>query len=140
MPVNRDKAELNDKLGAWFEKYHPEYLRIVTGEQFHKLLYELIAIGDTLEATKRLEEVSGATVNAALIACLENPKKIINTPPYKRNCPACQRESEAWRWEEGRICPECMSSSNKPLELILIELEATITRLSDILERRENGR
>jgi hypothetical protein len=70
MPVNDDKAQLNTKLGAWFLQYCPEYLEVVTGAEFHALLRELISLGDILLAAKRVEEVSGAVANEALIVAL----------------------------------------------------------------------
>jgi len=70
MPVNDDTAQLNTKLGEWFLQYCPEYLEVVTGGEFHDLLKELIALGDILEAAMRVEEVSGAVANEALIIAL----------------------------------------------------------------------
>ena len=70
MPVNEDTAHLNEQLGEWFQKYHPEFLNTISGQQFHQLLRTLIEVKDVFTACKLLERIAKVKANEELIIVL----------------------------------------------------------------------
>jgi hypothetical protein len=70
MPVNEDKAHLNEELAAWFSDRSTEFLRETTAEEFHQFLTNLISLKDVYQACLLVERVSGTKPDEDLIYLL----------------------------------------------------------------------
>lgn len=70
MPTIPQRATLNGTMIDWCEKYCPDWLASVTGQEFRDLLDEIIDVQDVYIACKLVERATGTNGNEDLIIAL----------------------------------------------------------------------